>query len=369
MNIQLHEITVRDLVDGYEDRGDEGVVGFGGALDIRPPYQREFIYDDKQREAVVDSVMNGFPLNVMYWAKRDDGSFEVMDGQQRTLSLCQFAAGDFPYFMRFFPNFTDAERERFLAYRLMVYRCEGSDEEKLRWFRTINIAGEKLTEQELRNAVYAGPWTADAKRHFSKHNCVAKQLGGDYVSGRFDRQEVLETAIRWLSGGEPEAYMARHQHDPSASDLWLHFQNVVAWVRTVFPKYRAKMKGLDWGRLFREYGPGTGRAYDPAALEKRVAALLKDDEVQKPSGIWEFLLSGEAPHKRRLLSLRIFSEAQKEAAWERQGGKCAICGRECALGEMQGDHVVPWSRGGKTLPDNLQMLCARCNQEKGGALA
>ncbi len=366
MNIELHEITVRELVEGYKDRGDEGVVGFGGALDIRPPYQREFIYGEKQRAAVVDSVMNGFPLNVMYWAKRENGTFEMMDGQQRTLSLCQFADGDFPYFMRFFHNFTDEERERFLGYRLMVYRCEGTDAEKLRWFRTINIAGERLTEQELRNAVYAGPWTADAKRYFSKANCAAKKFGGDYVAGRFDRQEVLETAIRWLCGGEPEGYMAEHQHDASASPLWLHFQNVIAWVRTVFPKYRAKMKGLDWGRLFREYG---GRAYDPAALETRVAALLKDDEVEKKSGIWEFLLSGEAPHMRRLLGLRTFSESQKEAAYERQGGTCALCGKHFELCEMQGDHIVPWSKGGKTLPDNLQMLCPLCNQRKGGALA
>jgi hypothetical protein len=369
MKIELKEITVAELVAGYEDRGDDGVVGFGGALDIRPPYQREFIYGEKQREAVIDSVMNGFPLNVMYWAKRENGTFEVMDGQQRTLSLCQFAAGDFPYFMRFFTNFTDAERERFLAYKLMVYRCEGTDEEKLRWFRTINIAGEKLTEQELRNAVYAGPWTADAKRYFSKANGPAKRLGGDYLAGSAIRQDYLETAIRWLCGGEPEGYMAAHQHDASASPLWLHFQNVISWVRTVFPHYRAKMKGLDWGKLFREYGPGTGRTYDPAALEARVAALLRDDEVQKDAGIWEFVLSGEAPHKRKLLNLRAFSETQKEEAYERQGGLCAICGKHFELAEMQGDHIVPWSKGGKTLPDNLQMLCALCNQQKGGALA
>ena len=166
MNIQLHEITVRDLIEDYADKGDEGVVGYGGRLDIRPAYQREFIYKDKQREAVVDSVMHGFPLNVMYWAKRGDGTFEVMDGQQRTISLCQYAAGDFSYDMRFFGNLTDAERKRFLDYPLMVYVCEGTDEEKLRWFQTINIAGEKLTDQELRNAVYAGPWTSDAKVPF-----------------------------------------------------------------------------------------------------------------------------------------------------------------------------------------------------------
>jgi len=366
MKIDLHEITVAELVEGYEDRGEEGVVGYGGRLDIRPPYQREFIYGDKQREAVVDSVMNGFPLNVMYWAKRGDGSFEVMDGQQRTLSLCQFHAGDFSYWMRFFHNFTDAERERFLSYRLMIYRCEGSDEEKLKWFQTINIAGERLTEQELRNAVFAGPWTADAKRYFSRKNCPAKRVGGNYVSGRFDRQEVLETAIRWLCGGEPEAYMAAHQHDPSAAPLWLHFRNVVAWVQTVFPVWRPKMKGLDWGRLHREHA---AVPRDPAALEKRVAALLKDDEVERKAGIWEFLLCGESPAARRLLGLRAFSDAQKEAAYERQKGLCALCGKHFELCEMEGDHVVPWSRGGKTVPENLQMLCLPCNRRKGAAPA
>ena len=365
MKIELKEVSVEDLVAGYSDKGDEGVVGYGGALDIRPAYQREFIYDGRQREKVVDSVMRGFPLNVMYWAKREDGSFEVLDGQQRTLSLCEFAVDGFPFDMRFFTNFTNAERETFLGYRLMVYVCEGTDKERLDWFRTINIAGVQLTDQELRNAVYAGPWTTDAKRHFSKKNCAAKKLGGDYVSGRFDRQEVLETAIRWLCAGEPEGYMALHQHDASAAPLWLHFQNVIAWVRTVFPHYRAKMKGLDWGRLFREYG---ANAYDPAALEKRVAQLWKDDEVQKQAGIFEFLLSGEAPDKRKLLNLRTFSDAQKEAAYAKQGGICPACGKHFDYAEMQGDHIVPWSKGGKTLPDNLQMLCAKCNQSKGGAL-
>jgi hypothetical protein len=270
--------------------------------------------------------------------------------------------------MRFFSNFTNAERSAFLGYRLMVYVCDGTDKEKLDWFRTINIAGVQLTDQELRNAVYAGSWTTDAKRYFSKSNCAAKKLGGDYVSGRFDRQEVLETAIRWLCAGEPEGYMALHQHDASASPLWLHFQNVIAWTRTVFPRYRAKMRGLDWGRLFKEYGPGTGHDYDPAALEKRIAELWKDDEVQKQSGIYEYLLSGEAPNKRKLLNLRTFSDAQKEAAYAKQDGNCAICGKHFDISEMHGDHIVPWHMGGKTLPDNLQMLCAKCNQEKGGAL-
>ena len=167
-------------------------------------------------------------------------------------------------------------------------------------------------------------------------------------------------------GAKGKGEVAAHQHETSAAPLWLHFRKVISWVETTFPKYRPKMKGLDWGRLYREYGENT---YDPAVLETRVAALLRDDEVDKKGGIWEFLLSGEAPHMRRLLGLRTFSESQKEAAYEQQGGKCAICGKHFELGEMQGDHIVPWSKGGKTVAENLQMLCAVCNQRKGGALA
>ena len=169
MQIELKKITVRDLTAGYTDNAENGVFGYGGKLDIRPPYQREFIYKEKQRNAVIDTVVQGFPLNVMYWATREDGTFEVIDGQQRTISICQYVNGDFAFDMRYFHNLQTDEQEQILDYELMVYVCSGSDSEKLQWFRTINIAGEKLTEQELRNAVYSGPWVSDAKRYFSKN--------------------------------------------------------------------------------------------------------------------------------------------------------------------------------------------------------
>ncbi|MDO4228506.1 MAG: DUF262 domain-containing protein [Capnocytophaga sp.] len=168
MKIQLKEITIRELVAGYQDNNDQGVRGYGGKLDVRPPYQREFVYKDKQRDAVIHTLTHDFPLNVMYWAVREDGNFEVIDGQQRTLSICQFVNGDFSYLMRYFHNLQPDEKEQILNYKLMVYLCEGKDSEKLEWFKTINIAGEKLTDQELRNAVYAGSWVSDAKRYFSK---------------------------------------------------------------------------------------------------------------------------------------------------------------------------------------------------------
>lgn len=189
MNIELKEISVRELTNGYKDNQENGVIGYGGKLDIRPPYQREFIYKDKQRDAVINTITKEFPLNVIYWAVRDDGNYEVIDGQQRTISICQYVEGDFSVQVGSFPenrafhNLQNDEKEQILNYKLMVYLCSGSDSEKLEWFRTINIAGEKLTDQELRNAVYSGSWVSDAKRYFSKSNCVAYSLGSDYLNG------------------------------------------------------------------------------------------------------------------------------------------------------------------------------------------
>ena len=199
MKIELHEIPVREVVEGYVDNNEEGVVGYGGRLNIRPKYQREFIYDEEKRNAVIDTIRKGFPLNVMYWVKNEDGTFEVLDGQQRTISFCQYVEGEFSIEHRNFHNLTDVEKEQILNYTLMVYFCEGNDKEKLDWFRIINIAGMKLTDQELRNATYTGPWLSDAKLKFSKSNCAAYLLSKDYVRGSPIRQDILETAIRWKS--------------------------------------------------------------------------------------------------------------------------------------------------------------------------
>lgn len=221
MNITLKKITVRELTAGYIDHEEGGVKGYSGKLDIRPPYQREFVYDDKQRAAVIDTVMKGFPLNVMYWATREDGTFEVIDGQQRTISLCQYVNNDFSFAFKSFCNLTNDEQDRILDYELMIYICTGADSEKLQWFKTINIAGAKLMDQELRNAVYCGPWLADAKRYFSKSGCAAYGIGSRYLNGSPIRQYFLETTIRWISHGNIETYMGKHQHDPNANELWL----------------------------------------------------------------------------------------------------------------------------------------------------
>jgi hypothetical protein len=239
MKILLQEITVAELVQGYADDQEQGIVGYGGKLDIRPPYQREFVYKDPQRDAVIDTVTKNFPLNVMYWAVRENGTYEVLDGQQRTLSICRFIDDNFSIACfdrtekRTFLNLAEDEQERILNYKLQVYFCEGTDSEKLSWFERINIAGEKLAPQELRNAVYHGSWLADAKRYFSKNNCVAYHLANKYVNGSAIRQDYLETAIRWINNGNIEEYMSRHQHEKDALDLWTYFQCVIARIQEV----------------------------------------------------------------------------------------------------------------------------------------
>ena len=356
MKIEMHTITVRELVDGYVNSEEEGVVAFGGKLDVRPKYQREFIYKPEQQEAVVDTLTKGYPLNVMYWAVREDGTCEVIDGQQRTLSICEYVAGRFAYMFRYFGNLAEDEREQILDYGLTVYFCEGTESEKLEWFKTINIAGEELTEQELLNAVYAGPWTADLKRYFSRSAGPAYGMGNRYMKGEPIRQDYLATVLKWKSGGDVKSYMALRQHEPSAMEEWLYFKGVMDWVQTLFPKYRKEMKGLEWGSLHDEFAGGK---YDPAALEKSIVELMEDDDVQKKSGIYEYLLSGR--ERERLLNIRTFTPGQKRAAYERQKGVCPKCKKLFAFEEMEGDHIKPWSRGGKTVPENLQMLCKRCN--------
>lgn len=359
MKIQLHEITIEKLVKGFVDSAELGVVAYGGKLDIRPPYQREFIYKDKQRNAVIDSVRRDFPLNVMYWAVRADGNYEVIDGQQRTLSICQYVNGDFSIDGLYFHNLMDDQQQQILGYQLMIYFCSGTDSEKLDWFRTINIAGEEHTDQELRNAVYAGPWTADAKRYFSKTGCAAYGLASDYVRGSPIRQEYLETAIGWLSDGKIEDYMSRHQHDENATPLWQYFQKVIAWVKATFPKYRQEMKGVDWGTLYRQF---KDLELDTDKLEKQIVKLMMDDDVGHKAGIYPYVLDGEESH----LNIRAFSENMKREAYERQKGICVKCRKHYELDEMEADHIKPWHEGGKTNAANCQMLCKDDNRRKAG---
>lgn len=359
MKIELREITVKELTDGYKDNNEDGVVGFGGNLDIRPPFQREFIYKDKQRDAVIDTVRKGFPLNVMYWAVREDSNYEVIDGQQRTVSLCQYVNGDFSFENLYIHNLQTDKKDQILNYKLMIYLCSGSDSEKLEWFKTINIAGETLKDQELRNAVYSGTWLTDAKRYFSKSGCPAYAIGSDYLNGSPIRQDYLQTTIDWISPDKIEEYMATHQHDENASVLWHYFQSVVNWVKTTFPKYRKEMKGIHWGSLYNQF---KDKPFDTDKLEKEVAKLMMDEDVTKKAGIYRYVFDREERH----LNIRQFSDNQRREAYERQEGICIKCGKHFELNEMEADHATPWHEGGKTSAENCQLLCKDDNRRKSG---
>lgn len=365
MKIELHEISVRDVANGYVDSAEDGVVGYSGKLNIRPAFQREFIYKDKQRDEVIRTITKNFPLNIMYWVKNSDGNFEVLDGQQRTISICQYVHNEFSIIIdgmpRKFDNLTQDEQEQINNYHLMIYICEGTDKEKLDWFKTINIAGEQLTAQELRNAIYTGKWLTEAKKHFSKTQCPAYAIAGKYLNGSAIRQNYLETALKWIAARDGitiEKYMAEHQNDTNCNELWLYFQSVINWVKATFPIYRGKlMKGLDWGIYYNKHGKEN---HDPKDFEARIANLLEDEDVTNQKGIYEYLFDKQERH----LNLRAFSQRMKQTAYEKQDGNCKKCGKHCEIEEMQADHITPWSKGGKTIAENCQMLCADCNRRK-----
>ncbi|MFH1198418.1 MAG: DUF262 domain-containing protein [bacterium] len=359
MKIELKEITVSELASGYKDNAEEGIVGYGGKLDIRPPYQREFIYKDKQRDAVINTITKKFPLNTMYWSVRKDGNFEIIDGQQRTVSICQYVNGDYSIDGLAFHNLPKDKQEQILNYSLMIYFCSGTESERLDWFRIINIAGEKLTDQELRNAVYSGSWVSDAKRYFSKTGCVAYQMGSDYLSGSAIRQEYLEATIDWVSKGQIEDYMSKHQHDKDAKVLWEYFQAVINWVKSVFTNYRKEMKGVPFGILYNEF---KDKKVDVKKLEKEIARLMEDEDVTNKKGIYSYVLT----RKEKFLNIRAFTDKQKREAYERQKGVCPACKKKWKIEEMEADHITPWREGGKTITANCQLLCKDDNRRKSG---
>lgn len=371
MTIKQIEVTVGEICKGYVNNDEQGVRGYDGLLDIRPPYQREFIYNDKEQQAVINTVLHGYPLNVMYWVKRSDDAecpYEVMDGQQRTLSLCEYVAGKFSFeFKNFFNQPADIQK-RILDYELTVYVCEGEQSEKLEWFKTINIAGKQLTEQEILNAIYAGPFVSDAKRHFSKSNCGAYRLGKDLVTGVLNRQDYLKVALNWMAEHEQRqgkkqsrvGYMATHQHDPNANNLWTYFQNVLNWAITNFEmkKFKKIMKGLDWALYYDTFHDKT---LNTVEMAKQISALMRDSEIEKKTGIIPYVLTGDERH----LDLRAFPDDIKMEVWEKQGHICPLCNNEFDFEFMEGDHIKPWREGGRTVIENCQMLCRECNRKKG----
>ena len=391
MNIDLVEIPIRDIVEGYTNSDDEGVFGFGGRLDIRPKYQRNFIYNENDSREVINTINKGFPLNVMYWViyegdyqiiehedhtkefiPSEDAKFQVLDGQQRTISFCEYVKklvsfgfvdeNNNPIYFR---NKSDDEKNKFLDYKLTIYICKGTDKEKLDWFKVINIAGKVLSDQELRNAVYAGTWLTDAKRYFSRVGGPAASTADGYFNKEVNRQELLELALKWIADRDKRAsntsseisdYMARHQNDPNANDLWLYFEAVMVWVKATFQSYISEMKNVDWGILYNKYGSNT-----PIDANGKYLELLKyQDEIGNMKGAFEAVLTGDIKY----INPRTFPKPDTRRKYNEQGGVCPYCKNEFAIEDMHGDHIKPWSKGGKTEYTNLQMLCTICNLKK-----
>ena len=364
MKIELTKVTIGELVEGYADNSatEEGIVGYGGRLNIRPKYQREFVYDEKKRNAVIETVWKGFPLNVMYWVRNEEGNFELLDGQQRTISICQFVTDVYSVELdghrNNFSGLMD-NQYRIINYELQVYICEGTPTEQVDWFQVINIAGERLTQQEMYNAIYNGPWINHAKRRFSKTNCAAYLLGKEYMSGTPIRQDYLETALKWISNGNIKDYMIEHRFDENSDELWQYYQDVIHWVKTHFTEVRKEMKGVQWGEIYNKHKDDP---FKESELREKVKKLMKDSDVKKKSGIYWYVLDGDEKH----LDIRTFDQNMRREVYERQQGICPVCGKHFEESKMEADHITPWSKGGRTVADNCQMLCQKCNREKGG---
>jgi len=318
----------------------------------------------------------------MYWAQNEEDQYELIDGQQRTISICQYANMVFSILMEEMPknydNLSDLKKEYFLDYELQVYICSGTPEEKLEWFSIINIAGEPLTDQELLNANYTGKWLSSAKRYFMKSNCAAYGLANKYtdIEANQSRGKGLETAIRWISKDNIKLYMADHQNDENAEELWEHFRKIIEWVQSVFPKYYSKMKGLNWGQLYDKYHTND---YDPTEVGKLTQKLFDDLFITNPRGIFEYVLGGEKDKK--LIAIRIFEDNVKRAVYAKQKteaekkeiSNCPLCAvgnnvnknKIWTIDEMDADHVTAWSKGGGTDIKNCEMLCITHNRAKG----
>lgn len=375
MKQKVITIKVRDLVKGYSSSEENGVRGYDGKLDIRPPYQREFIYNEEKQRLVIETILEDCCLNLFQWSDNGDGTYEVLDGQQRTLSICKYINGDFSYNNLFFYNQPKDIQEKILDFEIIVNIVKGENSERLRWFEKINVAGEVLTKQELRNATYVGEWLSDAKLYFSKNNCAAFNKAKHLIKGDPIRQEYLELAIKWIAHSNSDDaikdYMGKHQYDANADELKEYFCKVIDWVEATFDirdanstKYRKEMKGIDWGTLYEKYHNNT---YNPQVLENKVAELMANEEVTNKKGIYEYVLSNEDEDVARELSNRKFSDRDKRTKYEQQKGICPICGEWHDIKEMDGDHIIPWWKGGTTTFDNLQMLCKKCNGKKSGS--
>lgn len=369
MKITPRKITVRELVDGYEESLDDRVIGWSGKLDIRPSYQREYIHDNNPdfKKNLIKSVYHQLPINLIYFAKTGEDTYELLDGQQRILTICKYISeqefyveldGKICYFNQLE---ADGSAAQIWDYEVYVHICEGDVKELMDWFRTINTGAHKLSEQELRNSLYNGPWVTNAKHYFTKKGGQAERCK-IYMTGKRERQDHLEQIIQWRIGSKKDenicAFMGRHRQDPDAKELWKYFKDIEAWIKGLFEKDKS-LQGVDWGRLYRKYSKGN---YNPEHTKERAKELLDDYEVKAKSGVYEYILSGETEEKH--LNLRTFDPAVKKKIWMKQGKICPPCKKALTLRNAHADHIKPWSKGGKTEPENCQVLCVQCNLSK-----
>lgn len=379
------DISIADLCDGfvYNQLEGKGLFGLAGKLTIQPEYQRNYIYAEKggdKEQAVIHSLLKGYPLGLIYFNKVSEDTFEVLDGQQRITSIGRFITNKFAIMEAGNPKNFDSlaadQQERLRKSTLLVYECEGTETEIKQWFETINIAGVPLTKQELLNAIYSGPFVTKARETFSNSQNANIQKWSAYVKGSVNRQEFLERALEWVSKGDVSSYMSAHRNDTDINELKAYFDSVIDWISTVFTDVLGEMKGVEWGKLYEVYH---AMRYDPKKMSEGVRKLAADDAVTNRRGIFEYLLGGSKD--TRLLMIRVFDDKVKKATYAKQTldaeakgeSNCPLCatGHDAnknkiyLLSEMDADHVTAWSRGGATSAGNCQMLCVTHNRAKG----
>jgi hypothetical protein len=386
MKTTLKTYTVREICDGfvYNEIEGKGLFGLSGRLTIQPEYQRNYIYADGKRDvAVIISMLNRYPLGLIYFNITKDNSLEVLDGQQRITSFGRFVTNKFAVkdengLEQYFSGLPEDKKELILESQILVYECDGAESEIKEWFQTINTAGIPLNPQELLNAVYSGPFVTAGKEVFSNSQNSNIQKWSSYVSGSALRQDFWERALEWASGSKEEipSYMSKHRHEREISNVENHFNEVIQWISNTFPVVEQEMKGIEWGRLYTKYSKNK---YDAISVGEKVKKLYNDLSVKNRKGIFEFILGGEQDTK--LLDVRIFEEPIKRSIYERQtaaakksqSSNCPLCayGNEVnnkkiwALSDMDADHIQAWSRGGSTSPENCEMLCKTHNRAKG----
>jgi len=377
-------ITVEEICDGfvYNELEGKGLFGLSGKLTIQPEYQRNYIYADGKKDvAVIDSVLNGYPLGLIYFVKVSDDKFEILDGQQRITSIGRyvknkFAVKDDNSMEQYFDGIATDKQLKILKTKLTIYECEGKESEIKKWFQTINIAGVPLNDQELNNAIFSGPFVTLAKAEFSNSQNANVQKWSAYIKGSVDRQAFLEKAFDWVSKGNITDYMSKHRFDKNINELKNYFSSVLDWASSVFTKVEDEMRGLEWGKLYETFHKN---AYDPKKILKQIKKLYGDSYIKNRRGIFEYILGGSKDTK--LLNVRIFDEAIKKSDYSKQTSDAKKKNKSncplCSLGhdsnkskiwnfnEMDADHVTAWSKGGKTMLNNCQMLCKTHNRVKG----